>query len=275
MVESIAELREICQGSKKALKEEGPYGLLFRKITIYFTWLFLHTPITANQVTLLSIIVGVAGALLLASTSRSLLLLAPVLLHLYYILDGVDGEIARYRQGPNSGSGGRFLDWLTHFIIFTWIFFWLGVGVYRELRYPWAIVLGFLGSFGISHFPWSCKEHVLIAILREQPDNVSEPLFRRLMEDRIPAQEGRLCKVRFLVSQLVFYPGPIVYSSIAAVLDAVLPPLSLGFVLLSYRLLPLIILVPVFLLHQSRQVVRHFKALEKVNVPSSPTDHLC
>ena len=46
--------------------EPEPYDrYIVRHISIFFTWFLVRTPITANQVTLLQEIVGVAGAILI------------------------------------------------------------------------------------------------------------------------------------------------------------------------------------------------------------------
>ena len=62
MVEPVEELKKLCRPSH----EEGLLSSFERAKSIYITWLLLHTPVTANQVTILSAIFGVAGSFLLA-----------------------------------------------------------------------------------------------------------------------------------------------------------------------------------------------------------------
>ncbi|MBU1621985.1 MAG: hypothetical protein KJ597_00255, partial [Nanoarchaeota archaeon] len=70
MVESIKELRKICQKrsylyDKKREEntskpvEEYFYDQFLRLVSIYITKLFLYTSITSNQVTIISMIVGI------------------------------------------------------------------------------------------------------------------------------------------------------------------------------------------------------------------------
>ncbi|MBU1706410.1 CDP-alcohol phosphatidyltransferase family protein, partial [bacterium] len=113
-MESIKELR------KKIAKSEVDWhtprhDVIVRRISIYFTWLLLHTPLSANQVTVLQIIVGVIGSLLLIPPNYGWNLLGILLLQFGYVLDCCDGEVARYRK--QSSVGGVFLDLIGHEIV--------------------------------------------------------------------------------------------------------------------------------------------------------------
>src|SRR5437762_1650191 len=98
MVESLKELNRICQ--KPRYREVGNWMVRYvlRDLALPFTWLLLHTPVTANQVTLASLVVGLFGISLFAATSNASFLTGTLLLQLWYLLDHVDGQIARYRK---------------------------------------------------------------------------------------------------------------------------------------------------------------------------------
>ncbi len=66
MVEKISELRKICV--KHMTKEElamRPWYTekVTRKISIYITWILLHTAISANQISGIMVLVGGAAAI--------------------------------------------------------------------------------------------------------------------------------------------------------------------------------------------------------------------
>ena len=87
MVESIEKLREICQGTNPKKIDDRA----IRKISIYFTWLLLHTRISANSVTFLFLIAGLSGSLLLAIGNEIVVItgiffLMVILLVEYYLL---------------------------------------------------------------------------------------------------------------------------------------------------------------------------------------------
>ena len=64
MVESIEELRKICQ--RRDVRYQNAVEKFSRKFSIYFTKLLLCTGITANQVTLLNILIGMIAGVFLA-----------------------------------------------------------------------------------------------------------------------------------------------------------------------------------------------------------------
>jgi len=115
MVESLRELDRICQ--KPRHKEVGNWMVrkILRPAALPLTWLLLHTSVTANQVTLAALIVGLLGVVLLAAVPSVFFLISVLLLQSWYLLDHVDGQIARYRK--TSSLSGRFFDFLMHHLI--------------------------------------------------------------------------------------------------------------------------------------------------------------
>lgn len=139
MVESIKELRAICQS------ENPPHGYIkhvSRRISIYTTKLLLYTPITANQVTLLWILLGVASGILFSFGNYWYSIVAALLINLSEELDYVDGEIARYRG--MSSPLGQYLDRLGHVIVYPTLFMGISYGVYNNFHNPIIFIFGCL-----------------------------------------------------------------------------------------------------------------------------------
>ena len=149
-MESLKELNKICQ--KPRYKEVGNWMVryLLRDAAIPITWLLLHTPITANQVTLISLVVAIAGAFCLMGPGNFLFLLGVLLLQLWYLLDHVDGQIARYRK--TASLSGRFFDFLTHHIIHGIIFFVLGVHSFMVTGSFVFVLWGFITALAMMVF---------------------------------------------------------------------------------------------------------------------------
>lgn len=116
-VPSIPELRKTVQSSKT---DRRLIYRVFRMVSIRITWLLLHTPISANQVTVLSLLVAIAGLVLLALPAPGVALLGCVLLFLYHVLDRVDGEVARFRR--KFSLYGIYLDNLGHYLTGAGVF---------------------------------------------------------------------------------------------------------------------------------------------------------
>ena len=82
--------------------------LLFLPVAKVLSKLFIKLNISANFITLLSAFIGILGAILFSSSNKLLILIGSFGYILYYLLDYVDGIVARYKS-QNSISG-MFLD---------------------------------------------------------------------------------------------------------------------------------------------------------------------
>ncbi len=143
MVESLKELNRICQ--KPRYREVGNFMVRYflRDAALPITWLLLHTNISANQVTTFALGTGLFGLLCLSFSAGSAFLSGMIFLQIWYLLDHVDGQIARYRKTVS--LTGRFYDFLMHHFIHGLFFLPLGYYLYsmeQSLGYlSWAILL--------------------------------------------------------------------------------------------------------------------------------------
>ncbi len=78
---------------------------LNRLISIRISALLARTPITANQVTLLSFLTGIVGAVFFAVGGYFSMLLGGCLVQLSSIIDGCDGDIARLKETVSAKGG--------------------------------------------------------------------------------------------------------------------------------------------------------------------------
>lgn len=150
MVEPLRELNGICQ--KPRYKEVGNWMVrhILRDAALPITWLLLHTSVTANQVTLVSLGIGLFGIFLMGFVSKGCFLLGVLLLQAWYLLDHVDGQIARYRG--TASLTGRFFDFLTHHLIHGVIFFALGFYAFQAAHSLFFVVWGFVASVAMMMF---------------------------------------------------------------------------------------------------------------------------
>lgn len=121
----------------------------YHRITIYFSWLFLHTKIRPNQVTLISLLTGIVGCIFLAFPGLYPII-GIVLLNLSLIFDIVDGDIARYRK--ICSLNGAFFDRLVTAIVDPLVFTGLGFAVYFRLGSTIALGFGVLATFALMLF---------------------------------------------------------------------------------------------------------------------------
>jgi phosphatidylglycerophosphate synthase len=133
------------------IEGRGNFGFyVIRPISLYFTWLILQTGMSANQITVLHGIVGTAGAAMLGFADYSYRFIGLALLYFSYILDNVDGEVARFRKQVS--ISGKFLDSVMHTIVNMMIFFGFGFGVFLQTGRVEMVVLGFLAGFFSQRF---------------------------------------------------------------------------------------------------------------------------
>ncbi|MBI4550074.1 MAG: CDP-alcohol phosphatidyltransferase family protein [Candidatus Omnitrophica bacterium] len=150
-VPPMKELNAICQ--KPRYKEVGNWMVrrILRDAALPVTRLLLqYTGVTANQVTLASLGVALLGIACLAFPSAAFFLAGAALLQLWYYLDHVDGQIARYRG--TASLSGRFFDFMTHHVVHGSLFFGLflyGYSAAGSIFYP---VWGFIASLAMIQF---------------------------------------------------------------------------------------------------------------------------
>lgn len=106
--------------------------------------LLVHTPISPNVVSLVSISTGVASAPFFAAGN---FVVGALLLQLCAIIDCVDGELARvlFKQSPL----GKWLDWLGDQVVHVSVFAAIGVGVARLRPETPALALGISAALGV------------------------------------------------------------------------------------------------------------------------------
>ncbi len=149
MALKIKELKKICQPEKLVAKDNFYIRTIIRKISIYFTWLSLHTPITANQLTLVHTIFGIAGGFLLIFGNYWYSLVGVLCIQIHVILDCTDGEVARFKKSDGCLLGG-FMDRLGHNIIHSVLFISLTFGVYS--RYDQSIFVFYAGFLALAGY---------------------------------------------------------------------------------------------------------------------------
>ncbi|GAA2096856.1 CDP-alcohol phosphatidyltransferase family protein [Microlunatus panaciterrae] len=123
----MAELRAVAQPDTVVGRRNSEHwaGVYLRKGSIHLTRLLLPTGITANAVTWLMIMVGVAAPLVLTVPGWWSAICAAVLIQLHILIDCTDGEIARWRD--QQSTTGVYIDRIGHYIVEAMLPIALGV----------------------------------------------------------------------------------------------------------------------------------------------------
>lgn len=121
-----------------------PVGRLLSRVLI-------HTPVTPNQVSVVSILIGIFSGFQFARGTPSSALLGAILLQLSAVIDCIDGDIARVVF--KESRLGRWLDLVGDQFVHLAVFAGIPLGLYRQgLEAPWlalglSCVVGVLLSF--------------------------------------------------------------------------------------------------------------------------------
>ena len=123
-----------------------PLFPLVRHLSKFATPVFMRLPVSANQITTASLVLGVAAAWCVAQGNQNQDIAAGVLFVLAYVFDNCDGEIARLKdQCSNFGMRyDSFVDWVVH----TALFAGLGYGVAARLDNDLWYWLGIVAAVG-------------------------------------------------------------------------------------------------------------------------------
>lgn len=119
---------------------------LERRISLSITRRLVDTAVTPNQVSLVSICMGLVSGWLFLGSHRLHHVAGALLLWLSSVIDGCDGEIARLKfQESRIGS---VLDFLGDNLVHIAVFFCIGFGLYTRGEGSVYLALGILAALG-------------------------------------------------------------------------------------------------------------------------------
>jgi phosphatidylglycerophosphate synthase len=228
---TLARIRDV---ARKRPEHEFVLNRLYgAHLSPFFTWVCVRAGLSPDQVTLLGGSMGLAGAALLLLPLGWWSLVAVVLFQIGYVLDFSDGQVARL-TGRTSNSGA-YLDWLTHFYVPIAAALAVGVSAaWASGTYAIAVLAG-LAALELGSYPFSAKEHLLIAMQRHDARLAADPAFRGALWDDAraadtvasssasvaPGVPGRRhgTSLRSLVGEMLIYPGAIHLLTVAIAID--------------------------------------------------------
>lgn len=280
----LDELIEICGGEGRGSDEQRDfrrlYARLVRRLSIQITRLLLKTGISADQTTILGIVIGLVGAALLAWDRTDAQLVGLLLLQLSFVIDFCDGEIARFErkvEGKQGGAGGEYLDWVGHYYVPAAITMAIGWAVFAAGASAWIWLAVFVIVMANTRIPYSARDHVILSVYRDRPELRDDPAMLRAVMARMggdPAQldldageserkvggsgSGLLWSRYVNVGQLLVFPGFINLVAIAVIADVLIGGGDIADSFIARAVL-LCLLGVVHFLHQLRAIRQSFE----------------
>ena len=182
------------------------------KVSIYFTKLLLILGFSADQTTLLRIILGLLAGLLYIYGTAIYLIFASFLLGFSGILDFCDGELARYYKKPK--FPGIYVDSIGHWVLAPFIYTCICFGIYNVFRSEIIFIFGFLTVISVLMY-WVVTSGVYYVIHQE-------PLLT------IPTKETITTNFYQIFSKIRKYQGGLFLVPIISLLDLAFPYLVIG-----------------------------------------------
>lgn len=119
-------------------------GLLYGdRLSLPITKLMVDTRLSPSWATIGFFVAGVAGSVLQVANGN-LAIAGAALLVLYYVLDCVDGEVARWQDVCD--SRWAYADFLFHLIVKPLCFLGVGIGLWRELGHTEFLFASFAAA---------------------------------------------------------------------------------------------------------------------------------
>jgi len=148
MVESIRELRKICQIVKHSKFRESKFHWLkwnfYCRLSIYITKVFLKLGISANQTTLCGFFAGIIGCSFFVFGNPEYWIVGILPLYLSRLFDAADGEIARYNK--TASATGTYWDNMCDISLDSFKFACMTFGIYSIFHEIPVLIFGFIAT---------------------------------------------------------------------------------------------------------------------------------
>ena len=120
---------------------------IIRKISGFITGLLVKTPVTPNQVTIISLILGIASAAFFSHGAHTYTIIAGLFYFISTVFDQCDGEVARYKQ--MTSDFGKTFDIIVDSIVNATITIGITIAIYKTNGSGLSIIAGLLAMTGI------------------------------------------------------------------------------------------------------------------------------
>ncbi len=121
---------------------------IIRKISGFITGFLVRTPVTPNQVTVISLILGLIAAVIFSFGGHTHTITAGLIFFLCIVFDQCDGEVARIKNMET--EFGRSFDIIVDSIVSAAIVAGITFALYKASGSGFHIIIGLLAIIGIS-----------------------------------------------------------------------------------------------------------------------------
>ena len=198
--------QEYKRGLKSPAVEEFLDLVMYRPLAFLLVKAIYRTPVTPNQLTLLSMVFGVIGGAFLAFGTAAACAGGAVLFFLYNVVDCSDGQLARLQH---SGTHlGRILDGVADYVVSLAAYVGIGIGYASPSDAPlalWALTAaaGFSNATQSGLLDFYRNRYLEVTGVRRSAGGDEQRAFRAEYES-LRSQRGRTLE-KALVGAYVLY----------------------------------------------------------------------
>ncbi len=120
---------------------------IIRKISGFITGLLIKTPVTPNQVTIISLILGIVSAAFFSHGAHTCTIIAGVFYFISTVFDQCDGEVARFKHMES--DFGKAFDIIVDSIVNAVITIAITIAIYKTSGSGLTIIAGLFAMTGI------------------------------------------------------------------------------------------------------------------------------
>ena len=120
---------------------------IIRKISGFITGLLVKTPVTPNQVTIISLILGIVSASFFSHGAHAYTIIASLFYLVSTVFDQCDGEVARFKN--MASDFGKTFDIIVDSIVNAAITIGITIAIYNTNGSGLTIIVGLLAMTGI------------------------------------------------------------------------------------------------------------------------------
>ncbi len=182
-----------------------------RKVSIWITYFLRNKPVTPTQITILWFFMGISGAILLIFNDYEKSLLGVFLLYVSWILDNVDGELARYKK--QFSMEGNLIDMLGHQIIPSMVFCGLTLSLVLQGADLVFIFCGLLATTFVIPLT-KMQDNILLLLLIKTRSTSHETETGKKSQnpgDAMKLRENRFIKLVFSLFSTIFTQFAMLY----------------------------------------------------------------
>lgn len=265
---SFAKLKEICRKKNDPNDDWISDYILWRPFSIYFSWLMIVLRIPSTIIAFVNILIFLSLLIMICFQEKIHLILSGISIQVYWLLDHVDGEVARFEMialNKTNSRLGHFFDLVAHKFTPA-LFFLFGYSLSISEDRWYYVMAGILCGLGVLGIGVETANTIFLEMILKKPTSEQVSDVEQLNDPIKRPQFKNNLRIALLhrLKKLVMFPGWMINFTVACFLDAFLEPLTVFNFRFSYRGIFILAIAPFFTASMIGGIVWYSKIMSKI-----------